>query len=223
VSIKIKGSPNGLTRQPDSEISEEIDYTMKGQIVFEGDKQYQNNAPQIGTPHPDDNRLHCYARRRQFPKLGKIKIICDYIGLMYDPTPPVWEMIGTLSEDPIETHQNFVDKIGGNLGNEKNNAYFDPDTGEFVCFPADAPQDLGGVRGYLVPSVVWRKTWWSSTAPQPSDLGVIIQRPVQLALPQSVKNGLGSNFTYRQVGFYFQVSEEVMGSGKKGWNTLIYA
>lgn len=196
---------------------------MKGSIVFEGDIRFKDSGPQLGSTHPDDQRLHCFARRRRFLKLNKVQIICDYIGLIYDPTPPVWEMVGTLSEDPIETHKDFVSKIGGSQGAERNRAVFDEDTGEFICFPADAPNNLGGTRSYLVPSVVWRKTWWSSTAPFPADLGVVVPRPSQIALPNSVKNGIGSNFTYRQIGFYYQISEEVMGSGKKGWNSLIYS
>lgn len=64
----------------------------------------------------------------------------------------------TTSQEPIESHIDFVKSIGGTPEQPKHGANFDPVTNEFLSFPVidpDEPQNkpsrFAGVRSYLMP------------------------------------------------------------------------
>jgi hypothetical protein len=219
--MKKRGSPN-LTEQPESELTYEQDGLIRGQRVLKGDAMYRVQVPGLWSRHPEEPNALCFQRRIRKAKLGKIVATLDYIGLANDPTDFVYAGDGALDQPSIVTHPDFLSTLGGKLGDEKNGAKFDEDTGDFICFPPDADHDLAGVESWLVPRVNIRRTWWTYNVPTMQDMGTILGRPVDILLPPSVKNLLYGPFTYRQVGRLFQCSQELWGSGKKGWNTLIY-
>ncbi len=225
-----KGSGN-LTMQPDREVDEEQDGSAHGQVTFEGDAEQVLRIPRIGashpwpaglphrcSSHPDVPSLTCFARKITFLKLGRVRGVLDYIGLTSDPTPMIYEFVGSTGEEPITTHDKFVTTLGGTKAAKLNGAKFDAQTGEFICFPPDAGNDLGGVESYLDPRVTVRATYWTYRAPSARNLGQRVS-----AFPGMPSGrALQTSFTWRQHGLCYQVTDERMSPGKRGWNALIY-
>jgi hypothetical protein len=222
ITLKKRGDSSRLHIQPGSELEYEQEGLIRGQTVLEGDIAWLTKVPAIGDKHPDEPLALCYHRKIAKLPLSRLRATCSYIGIARDPTDYVVELIGALNREPIDTHRDFVSKIGGKLGSEKNNAVFDEVTGAFIAFAADAPQGLGGVEGYLLPGVNIRRSYWTKRVPATASMGKIVGRPRDMLLPADVRNMLVGPITYRLVGRLYQVSEEQLGSGADGWNTLIY-
>ena len=221
-TLKKRGDATKLHLQPGGELDYEQDGLIRGELTYEGDRAYLSSVPAIDAKHPDEPLALCFSRKITKITLSRIRAVCSYIGVAKDPTTYILEGIGALNREPIDTHPDFVSKIGGTLGHEKNSAKFDAETGQFICFPADAPNDLGGVESYLAVSVNVRRTFWTYKVPDPREMGTIFGKPGDIALPKNVKDLLWGPQTYRQVGRLYQMSEELLGSGPRGWNTKIY-
>lgn len=179
--------------------------------------------PAIGSRHPDHEAVFCHERTITILENSVAEIACEYLGILRDPTDYQVEFIGNVSEEPIETHKEFVSKIGGSPSQPKNSAVFDAETGEFLGFPSDAPQNLGGVRGYLNPTSTVRVSWFTkSTATGLYTLGDIAMPPGGVPNPPESRNWLKTNWSRRAFGPVYQITEEYTASGKRGWNSLIY-
>lgn len=220
--LRKRGSFNGLAIQPGATITYKQDGSLEGVLVLEGDAAFRGNVPQINQAHPDDYRALCYNCEVARLKSGKIRATAAYIGVASDPTPWFHEGQGSCDKESIVTHPNFVSKLGGTKAAPLNGAKFDEDTEEFLGFPADAGADLAGVDSWFIPSVVYRFTRWTYRLPDFNDLGTIDTPPVAIRKPATVRNFLAGSGTYRQIGTLYQVTIELWGSGKKGWNPLIY-
>lgn len=217
-------SLQGLVIQPGRTLTLDRYGVIRGQVVYKVDASLAFRlAPSVGSAHPDSAGAYAWNNTIQPIESGLCQITTDYIGLASDPTGYEVEFIGTLSEEPIETHPKFVDSIGGTADNPLHGASFDQETGEFLCFPVDAPNNLGGVRSYLSPSSTVRVSWYTRN---PSSglwsLGNRSYPPGSIPSPPDSRNWLKTNWSRRDFGLIYQISEEYMASGKKGWNTLIY-
>ncbi len=213
--------------QPGATISDEQDFSTKGHAVYVGDAASYPNRPKRGDPHPLDENCLCYAVVSTMLKLGKIQYDCDFLGLSADPTPYFLEFVGSAGEVALETHPNFASVIGGTPAAPLHNAKFDAETGAFLGFPADAPDQLGGVSTYFLPSVIVRSSYWSLTKPNPGALGHIIDPATvpDLVLPPNCLDLLVTNFGYRHITPGkppYQITVECLGSDINGWNQLIY-
>lgn len=221
------GSLTGLVLQPGAIVSDEQDGSLKGHAVWKGDTSDYANRVRRGTPHPKDENCFCFAVQTTFLKNGQLQVDADYIGIDQDPTPYFLEFVGSVGEEAIETHENFTSIIGGTPAAPLHNAQFDATTGEFLGFPTDAPENLGGVRSYYRPSVIVRLSYWMRELPNPGPLGHIVEASAipGLVLPPNCFNLLVTNFGYRQVtpsAPPYQVTVELLASGPNGWNPLIY-
>lgn len=151
-------------------------------------------------------------------------VICTYVGQSAGSTvPPIYEVEMSLSEDPIDTHPDFVSTIGGTRSAPLNNAVFNSD-GTFKGFPANATNNLGGVRSFLNPQAIWRETSFASSSP--SSLSSIGKIQTPSGSPPSLgtgRNWLFSAYTWTRQGSAYRVTKEWRSSGIGGWNTLIYA
>lgn len=222
MAITKRGDSTHLHIQPGSELDYEQDGLIRGQIIYEGDVAHLARVPQIGDKHPDEPAAVVYHRKITKLTLRRIRATLSYIGITRDPTDFVIEVIGAVNREPIDTHEDFVTKIGGTKAAPKNSAKFDAETGQFICFPATAGNHLGGVDAYLKPTISLRRSYWTKRVPDARAMGQIIGKPADIITPTDVKNMLIGPITYRIVGKLYQVSEEQLGSGKNGWNTLIY-
>lgn len=221
--IRRSTSASGLIRQPGSKLSYKQDGSLEGLLLLEGDAAFRNARPQINDRHPDDPRAVCYNCDVENLKNGKIRVTAAFIGVTNDPTPWFREGQASLDKESIVTHPDFISKIGGTASSPKNKALFDPETKEFIGFETDAPNDLGGVDSWFVPSVLYRFTRWTYQQPEFNDLGKIDTPPIAIRRPSNVKNFLAWSATYREIGQLFQVTLELAGSGPKGWNPIIYS
>ena len=214
-----------LDLQPGAEIDEEQDGSIKGHATFKGDVSLWSTRPQKGDAHPFNANCFCFAAKTKYEGLKLCTVDADYIGLSQDPTVPFIEFVGSVGEEAIETHKNFATVIGGTPANPLNNAVFDDD-GTFLGFPADAPDDLGGVRSYYRPSVIIRLSYWTNAIPNPAALGTVFEADgLPVNVPPNCANFLLTNFGYRSLTPEtppYQVTTEFLGSGPAGWNSTIY-
>jgi hypothetical protein len=217
-----------LLRQPGG-VEEESDdglVTAKETFWIRTDLFIAKRPAPGNTPHPDHRNIVCDSIRRCYhPKTNKVSIIeAVYKGVYDPPPPPKWELDGSVDEEPIETHKNG----GGLIGTPKepkNKAIFDED-GQFLGFPADAPHDLGGVRGYLSPGATVTASDWIDTIPSGflANLGTIDALPSWIGV---TTGGIGRDWlliaaSWKQYNTVFQLRRTWKLSGRKGWNRRIY-
>ena len=145
---------------------------------------------------------------------------------------PIYDLDLSTSEEPIETHANFRTSIGGTPAAPLNGAQFSTDTntlGEFIGFNGPfanttAEDTWRGIRSYLAPGAVWRKT--QVTATRPNDIADVGNIDVPEGSPPALgsgRNWLYKGLTYEQKGLTYTVRKEWLLSGRRGWNTTIYA
>lgn len=149
-----------------------------------------------------------------------------FIGRLPEPT---YELSGTLSEEPIETHPNFEDFAGTPSAPLNGAVFLDPETnkpttsdelGVFTEFGISG--NKAGVSSYASPTVMWTEIRYSTS--KPSELGDLgeIDNP----------NGGPPNFTgrdwllwdisYRRRGAIYEIRISWKLSGRNGWDEDIY-
>ncbi len=192
-------------------------------------------APSLLAGHPMATHMKMERRTVQFDA-GFARIIGDYAGITGADTTPIYELVGGVSEEPIQTHPDFAD-IAGTPDQPENGAIFvdengyvsfDPDRATFSHFAAvlnGEKNPLAGVTAYLDPAqVVWRKTW--VTRQRPGDISQLGEIDGPEGSPPSLgggKNWLYYSLRYEQRGEVYQVTKEWKASGRGGWNTDIYS
>jgi hypothetical protein len=151
--------------------------------------------------------------------------------------PPEYELVGSLDEEPIESHPKFVSDIAGKPSAALNGAIFvDPNTEviteddsigvfrEFKSTLAGEPNRKGGVSAYKVPTVEWIET--RVTTIQPTDLvnlgDIETPRGNPPNLTASGRSWLLWSHSYRKRGGVFEERTVWKLSGKNGWDTDIY-
>lgn len=215
-------SMSGLNTQPGSKIVEKLDGSIEGLLILEGDASFYGSRPRIGGRHPNFPLLSCHNVETEFGKLSKIRVTASYIGINGNQTPWFLEGNGNVDKESILTHPKFVSSLGGTKAAPLNNCIFDAATGDFIGFPPDATNDMGGVESWYVPHVTYRLTCWTYQVPTFEKLGTIVKPPISLTLPPNSKNFLQGPVVYRQVGQLYQITNEIWASGPVGWNSLMY-
>lgn len=208
----------GLVIQPNRKIVEANDFSLSSTVTFEADASRSSLFPPMLSFHPDDNKLLMHNREFTYLTTGRIQMVASYIGISMDPTPYVVQWPGSNGRDPIEVHPDFA-----SFGTEENGARFDPETNEFLGFFDKTKDEFHGVRSYIVPNPVVNLTYWTYRTPNVSREGTIRRTtPQGVRKPPQVKDWLILGIPYRQVGALYQVTEQLMGSGPKGWSKTIY-
>ena len=214
-----------LTRQTDSSYVIKNDGTIEASLTFTVDKTKINLLPAIDDNHPDDARLQCYNKAITYGNLDTVTCVCSYFGIAAKETSdPSFDYQGGTSSEPIETHDRF-DEFAGNSAAPKNGAVFEDD-GSFKHFAGDDAGTLLGVQYYLTPAVNVSVTYWTTKQPDLSNRMEIYKDPeigkdIFTRVP-NVTNYLLVDMPYRRVGDIYQVTEQYMGSGSRGWNETIY-
>ena len=219
------GEAIDLTRQTDSSYVIKNDGTIEASLTFTLDKASISLLPAIDDKHLDDPRLQCYNKAITYGNLGVITCVCSYFGIAANTTSdPSFDYQGGTSSEPIETHDRF-DNFAGTSAAPKNGAVFEDD-GSFKHFAGDSAGTLLGVQYYLTPVVNVSVTYWTTKKPNLSNRMKIYKDPeigkdIFKRVP-NVKNYLLVDMPYRRVGNLYQVTEQYMGSGSRGWNATIY-
>lgn len=213
----------GLVIQPDRTIVGKNDGTLTGDVRFKVDSANEGLLPGINSQHPDDKRLLLHTHKIT-KKTGKASLIdCSYFGLASDPTDKILQHPGSAGRDPIETHENFT-SFAGSPDDPKNGARFDEQSGQFLGFFDPEEDELFGVRSYYVPDTSVYLSYWTYSVPRLTKLFSTKSSIPGVKKPPNVKNFLLIGLPYRQVGgaSIYQVTEQWLGSGPKGWSKKIY-
>lgn len=140
---------------------------------------------------------------------------------------PVWKLVRSPSQEPIDTHPVF-ESFAGILGSEINGAEFDPDTGLFIGFKTEATNVWGGVSKYLENGAVMTSTSVVVTEPSVNTVVPELDTPTPsgdnaINVPSIAgRTWMRTDFSIVRKGGVYEVFEEWTMSGQQGWNTVIY-
>lgn len=189
----------------------------------------------IGEASPDNSNLLCVGTNLQ--DNGVIKTVTKtYQGISSEKK--FFRLSATGSQEPIQTHEAFVESVN-NLGplagtgdNPLNGAVFkgEEEDSEFDYFPANAENDLGGVTGYLVPSVEVEEITIknNSDASNPDWVTEDIYDVADIKAPSTTldignRTWLLMGSTQECFGGAIKSTAIYRLSGPKGWNVLMYS
>jgi len=228
-----------IALQPGRIISEKNDGTLEGQAIFQCDKADVSSLPAIGSLHPDDNRMEAYEISKTYNSNGLVTAVISYFGLIASKTDPVITYSGGQNNEPIETHPDFS-SFAGTVEAPLNGAKFvteGEEYGAFLGFTEDTATEgeteggdsnqFRGVEYYFTASTQITVSYWQDTAPNLKNRLTIVNKiqginSSDLDKPSNVKDFLLLDTPYRQVGNFYQITEQYLGSGPQGWNSEIY-
>lgn len=215
--------------QPNRTISEREDGTLSGSVIYDTDHKFY--LP-IGSKHPDDDRLELVEKTRTFMPNGREQVVAAYFGLVSTTTERQISYTGAQNQDDITTHSNF-DFFAGNGGSPRNGAQFvteeNADGDEYYEFLGFFPFKNGGfynaftgVSSYLTAGTQVSVTYWTDQIPKLDQRMTIFKTIPGFTTPPDVGNFLLLDTPYRKIGSFYQVTEQYLGSGTRGFNPEIY-
>lgn len=186
-------------------------------------------APVRGeTPHPVFTALICKECTVTEVEAGMAEVVATYIGDASDSVgvigsarlpSPTYELICEAREEPITTFPDFATTIGTTA----NGAQFDSNN-LFLGF--DKTSAYVGQEAWLVPGVVWRKSYIQKTKPTATELNRVGKIDTPEGSPPaatSPRNWLLRSLTFTLEGNLYRCQKEWHLSGPSGWNATIYA
>lgn len=226
------GNLDTLQNAPNDNLFFNRDGTLTGKAYFTTKATGGSLGLSIGEDHPYDSSAHIAQYGYEWDEAGFINASADYVGI-WSATVQTVDGIATTTQEPIVTNPGFVSDIGGTVTGPLNNAYFDPVTGDFICFPASAPNGLPGVQTYLNAGATIRITYSTTSSGSVSDsmdkIGSIQDSLTAGSITYTFTYDAWqcTNVTYKEIplgsaGSTFSVTEEWLFSQPEGWNTLIY-
>lgn len=189
----------------------------------------------IGESSPDESSLKCVGASLQ--DNGAIKTITKtYQGITNTKT--FYRISAQGSQEPIQTHpafnatpNGFANKLAGTGDDPQNGAVFkgESEDSDFDYFPASADLDLGGVTGFLVPTVELEQITIKQNS-DPTDPDWITDDIYDVAnikaptttLNVGTRTWLLMGSTQECFGGAIKSTAIYRLSGSKGWNTAIY-
>jgi hypothetical protein len=149
---------------------------------------------------------------------------CVYRGFFFggDTNEPIYELTDTATAQPIDTHPQFVATLGGTAASPKAGAVFDS-SGRFLGFTPNAHNNLGGIRSWLAPSLIWRATYVYDSWFDLESIGKVAVPDGPVPSIPTPQNWLFWSATQRQQGNAYQVTKEWRASDPGiAWNPLLY-
>jgi hypothetical protein len=189
-----------------------------------------NSLVRRSTAHPKYTFLGLESKSITFDEGGQAAISLLWTGSSAatsgtPPLPaPIWTLSRSPSQEPIDTHPDF-EAFAGTPASPLNGAIFDED-GLFVRFAADDPNVWGGVSKYLEMAAVLTKV--SVVRTEPSSDEVIPRRETPstgsaIDVPTITgRNWLKTDYSKKQSGSVWELTEEWTMSGQQGWNEELY-
>ena len=135
-------------------------------------------------------------------------------------SPYQQESIGSLAEEPIQTHPNFSAILATAT---QNGATFD-ENNNFVGFNSRAGGNLVGVQSYLSPTISYRRTYTTTSTPSLVNVGRYFSAGAFSDFPvvPSGANWLLTSISFVSKSGVITVSEDYRASDSNGWNPFIY-
>lgn len=210
----------GFAIQQGYSLTEKNDGTIDGTVTFKTDDTRIASVPRIGSTHPRDPRCECYTSEPTWHANGEVTIVNSYFGLQSRKTDPIISYTPNTNTDDIRSHPDFAELAGtADAPNEDNKATWNPETGEFLGFFGG---ELLGVEFYLVPASLLSLSYWTDSVPSLKKRMTIQVDVAGFKKPADVKELMLLDTPYRQVGSFYQVTEQWMGSGPKGFSRKVY-
>ncbi len=139
----------------------------------------------------------------------------------------------TTSQEPIESHPDFVSDIGGKPGEPLHGAFFDATTGEFLGFPVvdpDEPETLpsrfAGLRSYLMPQETFTSNSVEYDYPSSAEvetIGQVFKPGVPLPVLPGTRNWLNTGIRVQNIAnTYYRTQKTGMLSGVRKWLPEVY-
>lgn len=184
------------------------------------------NQMAVGGACPLDPRLYCTGGNVAQIGLGVYEVSLTYTGCL--GTLTTYKSSTSVTNEPIETHPKFVTQLAGTPLNPFNDAVFDETAEEasFKHWPADAPQNLGGVQEYLVPAnqivVVEVKPLSDGVIAWDGKGGQVGKKMQPPEYPVGTGDFLIVACDQEFLGGCTRITTTYKRSRETGWNSLIY-
>ena len=150
--------------------------------------------------------------------------------------PEVYEVVASVQEEPISSHIAFTVSTGIYTSSIQTaagtgNVNYDAD-GIFVSFSKNAQNNFFGVQSFLSPQVQYRRIYSAGSPPTAGvtdTVSFIYDSPE--GIPPTIGTGrnwlktsvnVKNNGNGRTQSGQYEIIEEYMSSGIKGWNNYIY-
>lgn len=212
---------DGVVIHPDYSLTIANDGTITGTVVYSCDVKLISRLPKMNSLHPRDSRCEAYNLDLTYKGLNRVELVVSYFGLTSPKTTPIISYSPNTDRSTIETHPDFT-SFAGTKEEPKNGAKFDDETGEFLGFFDPKNKDLYGVRNYYTSATIVQVSYWQSNVPSVSRRMSIVSSIPGFRKPSDVRNFLLTDIPYRQIGSFYNITEQYLGSGPNGWSRTIY-
>lgn len=139
----------------------------------------------------------------------------------------------TTSQEPIESHIDFVSDIGGTPTSPLHGAFFDATTGEFLGFPVvdpdeptSTPSRFAGLRSYLMPQETFTSNTVEFDYPAAGEIGTIgrvFDPGLNLPALPGDRSWLNTGIRVQNIAnVYFRTQRTGMLSGPRNWIPEVY-
>jgi len=139
----------------------------------------------------------------------------------------------TTSQEPIESHPDFVTDIGGTPAEPLHGAFFDQTTGEFLGFavvdpdePEQLPSRFAGLRSYLMPQETFTSSTVETAYPDTTEIaniGQVFDPDLPLPTLPGERSWLNTGIRVQNIAnVYFRTQKTGMLSGPRNWVPEIY-
>jgi len=190
--------------------------------------------PAPGSEHRNYTGTYCesYEFTREEGDLMIGIVTYSGITFQFDSLPaPIYSLLQSLTNEPIDSHPKFIERIGGTSKNRLHGAVFDDQTGIFKSFKPwsdmamTVPNPKAGNSEYLNATMVWRKNWMSRVKPSSvASSGKIgtPEGPAPALKPGA--NWLVGPYTVvdRGLGQIYEITLDWLASSMNGWDPDVY-
>lgn len=180
--------------------------------------------------HPDYGNMELTRRRGTRTEPGWWTVSYTFEGFLFTLPEPIYELTTSLSQEPIETHEDFITTIAGTPAAPLNGAIFiDPESYKIsektnaVFKEFSAGTVKAGVTSYVNPGAEWVETKFQRSRPSGiRDVGTI-DEPSGPEPTVAGRDWLAWSESYVRRGSIYQVRTAWKLSGRNGWDTDIYS
>lgn len=199
--------------------------------------------------HPDFPWLFRDSATISREEAGYAKVKITFKGVPPETNEIHYRMSGSTSSEPIESHKDFIEKIGGTPASPLNNAQFEspkkdsgtaaPADRQFKYFPLqlsnNSPNPKAGIKSYLNGGVTYEQVWTYGLNYAHLASGLALQKLGKIEQPPT-SGGYGPNILpvlpgrnwllvsadNEQIGTGGKLTRKWRMSGPRGWDTDIY-
>lgn len=220
-----------------NQISERFDTDRFGVDTIEllvevPDSLFPGSILQDFAPHPRFSSMALQRRSGQRSKPGWWSVSYQFEGFLFSLPEPTYELVASLSMEPLQTHPDFVQMAGTPAAPLNGAIFIDPDNlfrsekenAIFKEFANTGGANIkSGVDSYMEPGAEWRETRFSVARPTGLKSVGSIDTPNGSPPALSGRDWLLWSETYFRRGHIYQIQTTWKLSGRNGWDQDIYS